>query len=96
MQSESCAVFNNFFKKQNNIFGNHVILFTEGMKMQWEKGGNNLLLGDGTGGSWPCWNQSGCSARLWISTGHPCTYRYSNPTCAKFNLCHTVPDINVA
>jgi len=27
--------------------------------------------------SWLCWNQSGCSAWLWISTGLPCTYRYS-------------------
>jgi hypothetical protein len=51
-----------FLKKQNNIFGNHVILFTEGIKVQWGKGGNNVLLDDGPGGSWPCWNQSGCSA----------------------------------
>jgi len=51
-----------FFKKKNNIFGNHAILFTEGMKEQWDKGGNNLLLGDGTGGSMSCWNQSCRSA----------------------------------
>jgi hypothetical protein len=62
MQFESCAVINKILTKQNNVFVNHAILFTEGMKDLWDKGGNNLLLGDGTGRSWPCWNQSCCSA----------------------------------
>ena len=47
------------------------------MKVQWDKGGNNLLLGDGTGGSWLRCIQSGCSAWLWVSTGILCTYIYT-------------------
>jgi hypothetical protein len=33
-----------------NIFGNHAKFLLEGMKVQQHKGGNNLLLGDSTGG----------------------------------------------
>jgi hypothetical protein len=41
----------NFLKNKIVFFGNHAILFTERMKEQWDKSGNNLPLGNGTGGS---------------------------------------------
>jgi hypothetical protein len=50
MQFGSYAVFNKI--KKTNIFRKHAKFFTKRMKVQWDKGGNSLLLGDGTGGSW--------------------------------------------
>jgi len=78
-------------KKEKNIVKMCARLFLVGMKVQWDKGGRRILLGDNTGGHTAA-NRCQCVG-VWISTELPSVYNIHNQpyaypiqTCAKCDL----------